>query len=82
MANENTVTDGWVVSRADVLGGKPCIRGTRISVQFVLELLAGGLSLSQIAEQYPHVPREGLEAAVQFAAGTLTDVTWDERIQA
>jgi uncharacterized protein (DUF433 family) len=58
----------WIVSEPSLLGGKPCIRGTRISVEFILELLAGGASQADILDAYPHIPAEGLTAALQYAA--------------
>lgn len=61
----------------------PCIRGTRISVEFVLELLAGGASLEEILRANPHIPAEGLTAAIQYADKALkNDVVWDVRIPA
>lgn len=68
----------WIVSDPEVLGGKPCIRGTRISVEFVLELLAGGASRDEILRTYPHLPAEGLAAAIQYAARAIkNEVVWD-----
>ena len=58
----------WIISRPDVLGGKPCIAGTRISVEFVLELLASGATQADILQKYQHVPHEGLTAAIRYAA--------------
>ena len=58
----------WIVSRPELLGGKPCIRGTRISVEFILELLASGASPEQILQKYPQVSQEGLTAALGYAA--------------
>jgi len=75
--------DEWIVSRPGVLGGKPCIRGTRISVEFVLELFASGATREEILEAYPHVPREGLTAALQYAARSLkNEVVWDVKLSA
>lgn len=54
-----------IISRPDLLGGKPCIRGTRLSVEFILELLASGASLEQILEQYPQLTEEALSAALR-----------------
>jgi uncharacterized protein (DUF433 family) len=59
------VSTDWIVSNPGVLGGKPCIRGTRISVELILELLAGGASIEGIRQAYPHVPAEGIAAAVR-----------------
>src|SRR5215470_13329447 len=46
----------WIVSNPEILGGKPIVRGTRISVEFVLELLASGATQPEILEHYPHIP--------------------------
>lgn len=73
----------WIVSQPGVLGGKPCIRGTRISVEFVLELLASGATPAEILEAYPHVSAEGLQAALQYAARALkNEVVRDLKISA
>ena len=60
-----------IVSNPDVLGGKPCVKGTRISVEFILELLADGASREQIVGSYPHLTPEDVEAAVRYAARFL-----------
>lgn len=60
--------DDWIVANPETLGGKPCIRGTRISVELVLENLGGGMSLDEFLAKYPHVPREGALAALSYAA--------------
>ena len=57
-----------ITSDPDVLGGKPIIRNTRISVEFILELIASGGSVSQIAETYPHLSVEAIQQAVSFAS--------------
>ncbi len=51
-----------------ILGGKPCIKGTRITVGFLLELLAQGASREDILKAYPHLSPEDLEEAVRYAA--------------
>ena len=53
-----------IVMDRNVLGGKPIIRGTRISVEFILELLASGMSVSDIIKEYPHLRKEDILAAV------------------
>ena len=73
----------WIVSRPDVCGGKPCIAGTRISVEFVLELLANGATQPDILRRYPPVPQEGLSAALQYAANALrNEVMWEMKLSA
>ena len=55
-----------------ILAGKPVIRGTRISVEFVLELLAGGWSEADILENYPGVTREDIRACLNYALGLVS----------
>ncbi len=73
----------WIVTDPEVLGGKPCIRGTRISVEFVLELLASGATREQILDAYPQVTLEGLAAALDYAARSMrNEVVWDVKLGA
>ncbi|MBI4318574.1 MAG: DUF433 domain-containing protein [Chloroflexi bacterium] len=51
-----------------VRGGKPCIRGTRITVYDVLEYLAGGMSEDEILADFPSLQREDIRACLAFAA--------------
>jgi uncharacterized protein (DUF433 family) len=77
MANE------WITSDPEVFGGKPCIRGTRISVPFILELVASGASVDDIHRQYPEVPSEGIAAALRYAANSLkNEIIWDVKLSA
>ncbi len=50
-----------------ILGGKPVIRGTRIPVELILRLLAQGVELKEILEEYPDLKREDVLAAVEYA---------------
>lgn len=52
----------------DQCGGRPCIRGMRIRVTDVLDLLAAGLSFSEILEEMPALEKEDIEAALRFAS--------------
>jgi len=61
----------WIVSDPEVLAGKPCVRGTRLSVEFLLELAASGASHADILASYPQLSAEALSAAFLFAAETL-----------
>jgi uncharacterized protein (DUF433 family) len=49
-------------------GGRPCIRGMRIRVKDVLELLAAGMSEKEILEDYPDLETEDIKACLQYAA--------------
>ena len=48
--------------------GKPCIRGLRITVQDILEYLAGGMSEEQILQDFSELTREDVKACLAFAA--------------
>lgn len=52
-------------------GGRPCIRGMRIRVSDVLDLLASGLSPDQVLEELPDLEREDIEACLRFASQRL-----------
>ena len=49
-------------------GGKPCIRGSRITVYDVLEYLASGMSENEIVRDFPDLTREDIRASIAFAA--------------
>lgn len=51
--------------------GKPVIKGTRITVELILEKLAEGESIENILSQHPHLTREKVSSAVRFALQTL-----------
>jgi uncharacterized protein (DUF433 family) len=48
--------------------GKPCIRGTRLWVSLLLDLLASGASIEQVLEEYPQLQREDVLAAIAYGA--------------
>ena len=51
-----------------VCGGKPCIRGTRIWVSLILDLLATGMSEAEVRAEYPALTREDILAALAYGA--------------
>ena len=57
-----------IVVDAEILAGKPVIRGTRLAVEFVLELLAAGQSNREILANYPGLTREDILACLSFAS--------------
>jgi uncharacterized protein (DUF433 family) len=63
--------DRLIVSDPNVMMGKPVVAGTRITVELILEKLAAGETYEQILEAHPHLSREGIQAALAFAAGAL-----------
>ncbi len=64
-------TDGYIESSPDVMMGKPVVRGTRITVEHVLEELAAGRTSDDLVSSHPRLTLEGIRAALAFAAGVL-----------
>lgn len=65
------VMNSWqdrITVTPDVRSGKPCIKGTRITVYDVLEYLAGGMTEDQILSDFPSLVREDIRACLAFAA--------------
>lgn len=55
----------------DQCGGRPCIRGMRIRVKDVLEMLGGGASESEILTDFPYLEAEDIRACLEFAAAEM-----------
>ena len=51
-----------------VMGGKPCIRGMRVTVGMIMGLLASGYSIERVLEAYPYLEREDILQALSYAA--------------
>jgi uncharacterized protein (DUF433 family) len=60
-----------IVSDPNILCGKPCIAGTRVSVELVLDKLGAGDSVADILDDYPFLTREQVLAAIRFAGRSL-----------
>jgi uncharacterized protein (DUF433 family) len=58
---------------SDQCGGRPCIRGMRIRVSDVLDLLANGLSAEQIVEELPDLELMDVQACLRFASKRVAD---------
>jgi uncharacterized protein (DUF433 family) len=56
-----------IITDPEILGGKPVIAGTRISVELVLTRLGEGRSVGEILAEYPHLTREQVTAAIDYA---------------
>ncbi len=62
-----------IIADADVLTGKPVIKGTRLSVEFILGLLAEGWDEKKILENYPQLNAADLQAIFSYASECLKD---------
>jgi uncharacterized protein (DUF433 family) len=65
------MNEHMIQSHPSVMMGKPVIEGTRITVELILEKLAAGETIEQILEAHPRLTREGIYAALDFAAKAL-----------
>jgi uncharacterized protein (DUF433 family) len=59
-----------ITSDPEILSGKPIVRGTRISVQLILEWIASGATQAAILQHYPQLTAEDVEQALAYAAGS------------
>lgn len=60
-----------IVSNPEIMGGKPVVSGTRITVEHILEKLAAGHSIEQLLDAHPRLTKEAVQAALAFAAEAL-----------
>ena len=65
-----------IVSDPKIMVGKPCIRGTRLTVHYILGLLASGATFDEILSEYEGLSREDVLATLAFAARTLEDTSF------
>ena len=62
-----------IVCDPDILCGKPVIKGTRISVEFLMELLANNWTHEEIIENYPQIKKEDILAALEYSLSLLKE---------
>lgn len=60
-----------ITSDPAILGGKPIVRGTRISVEIILEWMASGATRDDILRKHPHLQAEDIEQALAYAAASV-----------
>ena len=61
-----------IVADTNVLVGKPVIKGTRISVELVMDLLAAGYTPDQIRQQYDHLTSDDIQACLAYAREVIS----------
>jgi len=70
-----------ITSDPAILGGKPVIRGTRISVEMILEWIASGATRDEILRRHPHLSAAGVDQALAYAAAAMRhDVLLTEEV--
>ena len=67
MKTEEELLERIIVNHK-IMGGKPIVKGTRITVEHVLKMLAQGLSFEEILKDYPHLTRDDIAAVLLYAA--------------
>jgi uncharacterized protein (DUF433 family) len=65
-----------IVLNPKVLAGKPVIKGTRLSVEYILNLLAHGASFTEIIEEYEGLTSEDIQACILFASKSLSNTAF------
>ena len=65
-----------ITSDPNILGGKACIRGIRISVSLIVNLIANGMTLEEILAEYPDLEAEDIAQALRYAAWTADDILY------
>jgi uncharacterized protein (DUF433 family) len=63
----------YIVRNPDILMGKPTIKGTRISVELIMRKLGGGYTIEEIITAYPHLAKEQILAACEYAADVIAN---------
>ncbi|MDZ7690989.1 MAG: DUF433 domain-containing protein [Balneolaceae bacterium] len=61
----------YIERNPDILSGKPIIKGTRISVELVVRKLANGYEIDDLLQNYPHLTRDQILAALEYAADMI-----------
>lgn len=61
-------TSNRITINPEQCGGRPCIRGLRVRVKDVLEMLAAGMTPQEILQNYPYLEAEDIQASLRFAA--------------
>jgi uncharacterized protein (DUF433 family) len=65
-----------ITTNANVMVGKPVVRGTRLTVEHILRLLAFGATHEELLQEYPGLHQEDIQACLLFAAKALEDITF------
>lgn len=71
-----------ITANPQILGGKPIVRGTRISVEFILDLLASDVSEDEILTDYPHLTKADIQACLRYAARAFKNEIYVELVPA
>jgi uncharacterized protein (DUF433 family) len=75
---EETAMFGFdrITSDPNILGGRACIRGMRISVSLIVNLVANGMTVEEIVDEYPDLEPEDIQQALRYAAWAAEDTVY------
>ena len=65
-----------ITSNPEIMGGRACIRGMRISVSLIVNLVANGTSFQEIVDEYPDLELEDIQEALRYAAWAADDIVY------
>ena len=65
-----------ITASPDIMGGKACIRGMRITVSLIVNLVANDMSFEEILEEYPDLEMEDIQQALRYAAWATDDIVY------
>jgi uncharacterized protein (DUF433 family) len=70
----NTLDFDRITFDPKIMGGRACIRGMRITVSLIVNLVSSGMTIKEILEDYPYLDKADVEHALKFSAMTLVKV--------
>ncbi len=66
-----SIHEGHITRNKEIMMGKPCIKGTRITVELILEKLSQGGTIEWLLENYPHITKEDIYACIDYARAIM-----------
>lgn len=72
----------YITQNPAILGGKPIIAGTRMSVEVILEFLAGGMEIKEMLKEFPFLTKKQIQAAIEYATKAIEKKRPADNLQA
>lgn len=73
---------GRIILNPKIMTGKPIIKGTRLSVQYILNLLANGYTIDELLKEYKGLKKEDITACLLYASETIENTTYMPLVEA
>lgn len=75
---KKTFKESVIVSNPKIMHGKPCIKGTRIPVSLLLEMVAGGQTKKEILKEYPQLKEKDIDSVIKYGVNlAIQDIELD-----